>query len=193
MKLKNKQIIIAFDGPDNVGKGTQISLLRKWLNHIPFVLTNLDRPHGKTDGEKMDYGFSASKNHLIAKRAIWRENIPQIADRMHYTEYSYSINRGGHDLNTIKELENEFLEMKDDFFTIIFIDEIKNIRARDDGKSNYNVNDINEVTDITNRFSKIAKHSFFDNVIININNKNIAEVQKAVQKALLEKFPNLLD
>ncbi len=192
MNLKNKRIIIAFDGPDNVGKGTQISLLRKWLKHIPFVLTNLDRPHGSTDSEKIDYGLVASKNHLLAKHTLWKNNLPQIVDRMHYTEYAYSILRGGHEINTIINLEKDFIDMKNDFFTIIFIDKIENISHRDDGDSVYRGDDLKSIEQIKHRFIEIAEHSLFDNIIINIHNKNIATVQEEVKSALLEKFPNLL-
>lgn len=193
MQLQNKKIIIAFDGPDNVGKGTQIGLLRKWLKHIPFVLTNLDRPHGSTDDEKINYGLQASKNHLVAKMAIWEKGIPQIVDRMHYTEYAYSVLRGGHTIKTILELENEFKDLKDDLFTIIFIDKVENISARDDGKSVYKANDYQNITKITNRFIEIAEKSLFNNKVINIHNKNILTVENEVQSILLEKFPNLLN
>jgi len=194
MELKNKNIIIAFDGPDNVGKGTQISLLRKWLKHIPFVLTDLNRPLGNNDGEKLRYGLLASRNHLNAKHAIWERNIPQLVDRMHYTEYAYSIIRGGHSIETIIKLEKDFIKMKNNFLAIIFIDEIENIQKRDDGKSNYhNADNQNEVATITDRFSEIAEHSLFDNVIININDKDILTVQKEVQKYILQKFPNILE
>ncbi len=193
MKLKNKKIIIAFDGPDNVGKGTQIGLLRKWLKHIPFVLTNLDRPHGETHSEKINYGFNASKNHLVAKKAIWKQGIPQIVDRMHYTEYAYSILRGGHEIKKIIELEKEFKDLKQDLFIIIFIDNAENISIRDDGKSVYKGNDYESITKITHRFIEIAEKSLFDNVIINIHNKDISTVEKEVQSVLLNKFPNLLN
>ncbi len=192
MYLENKKIIIAFDGPDNVGKGTQISLLRKWLKHIPFVLTDLNTPIGASDLEKIDYGLAASKNHLIAKSSIWKERVPQIVDRMHYTEYAYSILRGGHSIETIIELEKEHLDMKNDFFTIIFIDEVKNISDREDGKSIFNANNHSEIAEINNRFLEIAEYSLFDNVVINIHNKSIAIVQDEVKSVLLEKFPNLL-
>ncbi len=190
--MTNKKIIIAFDGPDNVGKGTQISLLRKWLKNIPFVLMNLDRPAGDTHGEKLNYGLEASRNALLANKALWEKSIPQIVDRMHYTEYAYSLLRGGHSIKDILDLEKEFLEMKDDFFTIIFIDETENIQKRDDGLSEYNADDRGEVAEITKRFPEIAKHSLFENVIININGKDIQTVQAEVKKEILKKFPDIL-
>ncbi len=192
MKLINKKIIIAFDGPDNVGKGTQIQLLRKWLKHIPFMLTDLNRPIGNSDNEKINYGLHASENHLAAKLAIWKQGIPQIADRMHYTEYAYSILRGGHNIQTILNIEEKYKEMKDGFFTIIFVDKVENISARDDGKSNFDADNHSEIQSIYDRFIEIADYSIFDNVIINIQGKDIPTVQKEVQEILLKKFPDLL-
>ncbi|MGB0925167.1 MAG: hypothetical protein ACPGTS_00485 [Minisyncoccia bacterium] len=193
MQLHNKNIIIAFDGPDNVGKGTQIGLLRKWLSHIPFVLTNLDRPHGATDDQKLAYGLAASRNHLQATQAIHNSNIPQIVDRMHYTEYAYSVLRGGHSIDTITALEQEYIDLKDNFFTLVFIDNVENIQARDDGLSVYDAENYSEVSEITNRFSDIAAHSLFDNAVINIHGKDIPSVQAEVENILLEKFPDLLN
>jgi len=191
MHFDKTNIIIAFDGPDNVGKGTQIALLRKHFSSIPFVISNLDKPVGETDSEKINYGIAASKNHLIAKHAVWEKGIPQIVDRMHYTEYAYSILRGGHSIETILELESDFSEMKDSFFTLIFIDEVQNIQSRDDGKSNYDVDNTKQIEIITQRFIEISKQSLFDNVIVNIHGKDISTVQNEVLQALCKKFPNL--
>ena len=181
--------IIAFDGPDNVGKGTQIALLRKWLSHIPFVLTNLDRPHGGNHDEKLNYGYRASKNHLKAKELLWQEEIPHLVDRMHYTEYAYSILRGGHQLEDILTLEREFLAIRDDFLTIIFVDETENILKRDDGLSVYRRDDYEAVENIIERFREIADASHFHNRIISITGKSIPQVHEEVREIVREFFP----
>ncbi len=183
--------IIAFDGPDNVGKGTQIALLRKWLSHIPFVLTNLDRPHGKNHDEKLDYGYRASRNHLRAKELLWREGIPHLVDRMHYTEYAYSILRGGHLLENILTLEQAFLTMRDDFLTIIFVDEVENILKRDDGLSVYKRDDYEAVENIIKRFHEIAEASHFHNRIISITGKSIPQVHEEVREIVRAFFPKI--
>lgn len=191
--MTNKNIIIAFDGPDNVGKGTQIALLRKWLSHLPFVVTDLEKPCGSSNEEKINYGLAASRNHLKATEAIWKEGIPQIIDRMHYTEYAYSIFRGGHEMQTIISMEKEFIHLKESFLIIVFVDEVENIRDRDDGKSNYNAEDLNEAQMLCDRFEDIAEESLFDNHVINIHNKNIEVVKQEVQSLILEKFQNILE
>ncbi len=176
--------IIAFDGPDNVGKGTQIALLRKWLSHIPFVLTNLDRPHGANHHEKLKYGYQASRNHLKAKELLWQEGIPHLVDRMHYTEYAYSILRGGHNLEDILTLERAFLAMRDDFLTIIFVDKAENILKRDDGLSVYKRDDYKAVEDIIKRFYEIAEASHFPNRVISITGKSIPQVHEEVREVV---------
>jgi len=191
MKQTKKIPIIAFDGPDNVGKGTQIALLRKWLSHIPFVLTNLDRPHGATVAEKLRYGYEASRNHLRAKRALLREGIPHLVDRMHYTEYAYSVLRGGHELENILALEREFSDLHPHLLTIIFTDEPERILARDDGKSVYDRNDIIAVEKILARFIEIAQHSHFSNFVISITNKSIPEVHEEVKGIIRTHFPGI--
>ncbi len=191
MKEK-KAVIIAFDGPDNVGKGTQIALLRKWLKHVPFVLTNLDSPHGENDQVKRNYGYEASKNHLRAKKLLHEAGIPHLVDRMHYTEYAYSILRGGHSLEKILALEEEFMSIKNDFLTIIFTDSVENILKRDDGLSVYKKDDREAVEQILKRFQEIAEKSQFKNVIIPITGKTIQEVHYEVQNLIKEFFPSLI-
>lgn len=192
--MKQKRTpIIAFDGPDNVGKGTQIALLRKWLSHIPFVLTNLDRPHGASHQEKLEYGYQASKNHLKAKELLWREGIPHLVDRMHYTEYAYSVLRGGHTLERILALEKEFLAMRDDFLTITFVDEVENILRRDDGLSVYKRDDYEAVEKIINRFREISEASHFHNHIISITGKSIPQVHEEVKEIVRNFFPYIED
>ena len=97
--------IIIFDGPDNVGKGTQIALLRKRFSEIPFAITNLDKPVGTSLEEKVSYGVKAAQNQLITLFLGAQAGIPQIADRAHYTEYAYSSLRKQHNLDTILQLD----------------------------------------------------------------------------------------
>ena len=193
MRKTQQTPIIAFDGPDNVGKGTQIALLRKWLSRIPFVLTNLDRPHGKTNEEKLHYGYHASKNHLEAKSILHRNGIPHLVDRMHYTEYAYSILRGGHELENILNLERAYEHISDDFLTIIFIDKVENILKRDDGESVYERDDYLAVERIVERFREIAEQSIFKNEMINIDGKSIEEVQEEVKHVIKKHFPEIED
>lgn len=192
MNIENKKIIIAFDGPDNTGKNTQIELLRKWLSHIPFVITDLDKPYGENDSQKITYGLAAIDNLLHAQKIMHDSKIPQISNRMHYTEYAYSFLRGGHAIETILGLEEKYKDIKDNFFTFVFVDHVENLTKRDDGLSIYDDADIDAISIINERFIEIAEQSTFNNMVINIHDKNIESVKSEIQKILSEKFPNII-
>ena len=102
-----KHPIIILDGPDNVGKGTQLALLRKYFTNIPFVITNLDKPVGEGTEEKKNYGLISIDNQLKTMVLGAQQGIPYIADRGHYTEYAYSIFREAHELQTILDIEEK--------------------------------------------------------------------------------------
>ncbi len=186
-----KNTIIAFDGPDNVGKGTQIALLRKAYPEIPFALINLDRPVGSTPEEKISYGTKTMLSQLEAMSAIHQRNVPQIIDRMHYTEYAYSILRGGHDIETILDIEKKYADLQNSFLTIIFIDTVENIAARDDGLSVYDKDDHENIKTITDRFLEISQKSMFKNEVINIHGKDIPTVQQEVMRIIEQHFPDI--
>ncbi|GEM_PF-3809308 len=195
--------IILFDGPDNVGKGTQIELLRKWMLQSHFTITNLDRPVGDTLGDKERYGINAARGQLVTIQAGWSMGVPQIADRCHYTEYAYSILRKPHELETILELERSLEEAKSDVLGIIFVDEVEKIVERDDGKSNYQLEEGCEehivstqsiemaeaINQISNRFHQIASESNFECHIISIHQKTIEMVHDEVKNIITKKFP----
>lgn len=187
----NKTPVIIFDGPDNVGKGTQISLLRKHFKETPFAITNLDKPVGSDLDEKRDYGLAAAYGQLTTLFAGYEKDVAQIADRAHYSEYAYSILRTQHPLTDIMEMESEFKNFKDNVLSIIFIDEVENISERDDGESHYDADDIENIKNIINNFKEHAKTSLFETHIINIDGKDIEAVQREVNALVTKKFPDL--
>ena len=191
ISLMNTTPIIIFDGPDNVGKGTQLSLLRKHYKDIPFAITNLDKPIGANSEEKREYGLAAAYGQLTTLFAGYQAGIPQIADRAHYSEYAYSILRGQHQLTDIMEMESEFKEYKDDVLSIIFIDEVENICERDDGNSNYGEEVVENIKNIITNFKEHAAASLFETHIIDINGKDIEIVQQEVNTLIAKKFPTI--
>ena len=89
------------------------------------------------------------------------------------------------------EIEKDYSEMQGDVLGLIFIDEVENISARDDGNSNYSADDIENIKNIIDNFVEIAEKSIFDVRVININGKDIKVVQTEVNDIVWEKFPNL--
>lgn len=184
----NTKIVIAFDGPDNVGKSTQIKLLRKKYGSIPFLIMDVDAPIGITSKEKLSYG----KEHVRRTfEAIQTLPFAQIHDRIHYTEYAYSFFREGHFLDDILAMEKKYKNIHDNLIIITFIDEVENISSRDDGLSQFQKEDHKNITKLIERFKEISNASIFDNNIINIHEKNIDMVHDEVIQIIENKFPHL--
>lgn len=184
-----KKIVIAFDGPDNVGKGTQINLLRKRYQDIPFLLLNVDPPIGENHAEKISYGREHIKRTLDAVRKLPH---PQIHDRFHFTEYAYSMFRGGHDLNDVISIEKEYDDVHSNLLVITFVDEPEKIHERDDGNSAYDAEKLDTVAELIQRFHEMSHHSHFDNHIIHIGGKDIPTVHEEVINHIESKFPHLV-
>lgn len=183
--------IIILDGPDNVGKGTQLALLRKYFKSTPFVITNLDKPVGNNLDEKKIYGLQAITHQLTTMALAAKQGIPCIADRGHYTEYAYSMFREAHTLETILAIEQQYQEVQDIIIGIIFVDDVENISGRDDGQSAYNKEDLIQIQHIIERFEEHAAVSHFETKIINIKEKDIETVHQEVIRLLQNKFPSL--
>jgi thymidylate kinase len=63
-----ENIILGFDGPDNVGKSTQIKKIRKYFKDIPFTVLNIEAPVGNNNEEKLKYGLENSRNNFKVLR-----------------------------------------------------------------------------------------------------------------------------
>jgi thymidylate kinase len=183
--------IIIIDGPDNVGKGTQIKRLRSWLDHIPFCIFNLDSPVGNSLDAKEAYGIKAVHNQCKSLQLAWKEQIPCIVDRAWPSEYAYSILRKKHGIETIRNIEERYCDIRQDTHIIIFIDEVENIQERDDGMSNYNAEDLQEIQLVVERFKSFSEHSTFPTTVININGKDPDAVEQDVQTVIRTHFPSL--
>jgi len=181
------KIIIAFDGPDNVGKSTQIGLLRKHFSQTPFLILNVDAPVGSNASEKLAYGKAHIQKTFEAMDTL---SSSQIHDRSHFTEYAYSFFRDGHDIEDILALEKTYEHLKDNLCIITFIDEVENIISRDDGASAYDKENTDDVLRIVENFKEISKRSLFPNIIINIHGKDIPTVQAEVNDYIAQQFPD---
>ena len=189
--MQSSTPIIIIDGPDNVGKGTQIKRLRSWLNHIPFCIFNLDSPVGSSLDAKEMYGIKAVHNQCKILQLSWEQHIPCIVDRAWPSEYAYSILRKKHGIETILDIEERYRAIQQDTHIIIFIDEIENIQERDDGMSNYNAEDLQEIQLVVERFKTFSEHSTFPTTVININGKDADIVEQEVQTVIRTHFPSL--
>jgi thymidylate kinase len=171
-----KDIILGFDGPDNVGKSTQIKKIRNYFVKTPFVVLNIESPVGENDLEKINYGVENTTNNLQATGAIFKKGIPQILDRTHFSEYAYSFFRGGHELEEFLKIEKDFEYLKESLFIIVFTDCIEKIQERDDGLSAFDPKKKEDIKKVIKNFEDISSKSVFKSVIININQKTEDQV-----------------
>ena len=183
-----RKIILALEGPDNVGKGTQMKKIVSYFKDINFVALYDSLKAGETDSEKVEYGHKREKEYFKVRKYLWDNGIPQINDRSHYSEYAYRMFRNSDKIEDLLAMEKEYSELKDDYLTIIFIDEIENISSRDDGYSAYKKEDLGSIKKLIERFKYIAEKSIYKNYIININGKDENEVFDIIKNLIQEKF-----
>ncbi len=183
-----KKIILALEGPDNVGKGTQLKKIVEYFKDVNFVCLYDSLKAGETDEEKVKYGKKREEKYFETRKFLWENNIAQINDRSHYSEYAYRMFRNSNIIDDLLNLENKYKDIKDDYLTFIFIDKVKNISERDDGQSAYKKEEVEKIGELIKRFKYISKKSIFENYIININGKNEDEVFEIVREKIKEKF-----
>ena len=183
-----RKIILSLEGPDNVGKGTQMKKIVSYFKDINFVALYDSLKAGDTDGEKVEYGRKREERYFKVRNYLWEEDIPQINDRSHYSEYAYRMFRNSDKIDDLLEMEKKYEHLKNDFLTLIFIDEVENISERDDGVSAYKGDDLESIKKLIDRFKEISEKSIFENYIININGKDEDEVFEIVLEKIFQKF-----
>jgi thymidylate kinase len=65
-----KKIILSFEGPDNVGKGTQMKKVVGYFKDINFVTLYDSLKAGETDEEKVDYGIKREKRYFQVRNYL---------------------------------------------------------------------------------------------------------------------------
>lgn len=181
-------MIIFVEGPDNVGKGTQITNIYK------NVANNGDFPFW---GHYANYGVPSQLAVPYAKSAYWgmfdlafniqsRGHVP-IFDRAHLGEWVYGKKYRKYDATFIWDLEKEFAN---DYITwwhktylIVFTDNPENLIKRDDGLSFSK--DLLDKNWEVERFEDAYNRSIITNkILINIDSKNPEQVWSEVKEFL---------
>lgn len=128
-------IKIIFEGPDRVGKTTQIQLLQTWLWRnwciTPHVVhfSNIKGIHPE---EARTYSYHLYKEMFN----FWAFNsIPLIYDRSHIGEAVYGPLYRGYDANFIYELETQNKESLWNTYLITLINTPSELLLREDGHS----------------------------------------------------------
>ncbi len=180
----NRRIVI-FEGPDRVGKSTQINLLLKhlWQN---FCLTpqviHFGHIGGLSDIETKTYSY-----HLYNEMfSSWRFNkFPYIYDRSHIGEAVYGPLYRGYSADYIYELENEYRQNLSNVFLITLVNSPSELLLREDGLSlKKDGEDPNKLKKIEiDRFKKATSLSLIPNKkIIDCKGKTPEQVHEEIIK-----------
>ena len=203
--IKKKGIFISFEGPEAVGKSTQLISLRKFLkrNKIPFIFTR--EPGGTLISEKLrkiilnkKYAITATEeilllmsgrlNHInnIIKPSLAKGKMV-ISDRFADSTFIYQGHVNEFGLNkTIalhKQLLSNFLPHKTFLFLIKPTEILKRLKNRS-RTNKYDKDDINFHKKVINGYKKLSKNN---KRFILINAENSFDiVQNKIQKTILK-------
>jgi len=128
-------MIIIFEGPDNVGKGTQINLLRTYFGNINKITHIIKYSNILTENI---YEYSKIQyNEMFKIMKKLNDNFYLIFDRSHIGENVYSPIYRNYNGEYIYDIEKKYI--KSNFWNSIFLitlyDEPENLIKRDDGLS----------------------------------------------------------
>jgi len=173
-------MVVIFEGPDNVGKGTQIRNIFQELSKSKPTHTL------HYSGIKRDFSEDALKDSKKIYKSMFRllnQNYIQsnfILDRSHLGEYVYGHLYRKYDPSYIFDLEKSiFPGMMSQTYLLMFIDNPMNLIKRDDGlslstKKRYKIIELY-------RFQEAFKLSHIKNkFLIDIEGKDINDVKQEI-------------
>ena len=191
---KKKGVFISFEGPEAVGKSTQLNSLKIFLkkNKIPFIFTRepggtliseklrniiLNKKYSITTTEEILLLMSGRLNHInnVIKPSLDQGKMV-ISDRFADSSFVYQgyVNRFGLNktITLHKQLLNNFLPNKTFLFLIKPSEIIKRLSKR--SRSNkYDKNDINFHKKVIKGYQKLSKNN---NRFVLINAENSFDI-----------------
>lgn len=180
--MLNKFII--FEGPDNVGKDTQIKLILKSLINFPTHIIHYTNIKDLTNKEIYDYNHKLYNDMFSICEKSNNRNL--IFNRSHLGEYVYGYLYRKYDTEYIFEIEKSF--SKKDFwkklYLIVLIDTEENLIKRDDGLS-HSIDLDKKKCEIT-RFNELYQKTYIQNKIL-IKGGNINEINTKINEFLENK------
>lgn len=181
--------MVVLEGPDNSGKGTQISNIYKLIARqgiVPFWMHWAN--FGIADRNAcVDFSERAYRDMFFHCRQISLNGAVPILDRAHLGEWVYGKIYRDYDANFIWDIEKYFDAGSSVWFSTIklitFIDEPENLIKREDGLSFST--DLTKKAFEIGRFKEAHEMSRIKNkLLLNIDGLNKEEVWEEVQKFL---------
>jgi len=178
-------MIIIFEGPDNVGKGTQIQKILPYLHDRPTHQLHYSAVTGfNTPEETKEY---SEKTYFSMFKLLhhYYEEFNFVLDRSHIGEMVYAPLYRNYDGDYVLEIEKVWMgyDFWKQIYLITFVDDPENLIKRDDGLS-FTI-EPDKKKDEINRFMEAFKKSNIKyKHTINVFNKSIDQVHEEVRKYL---------
>jgi thymidylate kinase len=174
-------MIIIVEGPDRVGKDTQINKIKRYLeerNDLVHVMH-----YSSIKGTDIE---NRSKLYYDQMFEICNQankiNVNLILNRAHLGETVYSPIYRNYNADWIFDLEKSYIKQYD-YRLIVFIADPEDLIKREDGLSFSN--ELTKKRDEIERFTKAYHQSNIKNkMLINITGKNIDDVWREVKKLI---------
>lgn len=183
-------MVIIFEGPDNVGKGTQIEMLRKAFHdyeiptqvmHCSNFKFNGDLNDRYSEKEKAEALKEMSKRYYtMLMKTINVYNTKDsnyesvlILDRAHLGETVYSPIYRNYNGDYVYELEN-LVECPDKVLVITLVDKAENLVSREDGLSFST--DIDKKNKEIDAFKEANSNTKFNSLLVHIDGLNPEKV-----------------
>jgi len=177
-------MIYIFEGPDNVGKTTQINKLKKYLEIEKSQLVHILH-YSNIKGNDI---FERSNHYYNQMFGLMKfaanNNINLIFDRAHGGETVYSPIYRNYSGDYVYEIEQNYnSKITANAKLFVFIDEPENLINREDGKSFST--EYEKKADEINRFGEFYNKSNIKNkYLININGLDIDQVWEKIKNEI---------
>ncbi len=151
-------MVIIIEGPDNVGKGTQIELLEQYFNSQNIPTTIIHCHNFKNASEPRIISERCYKSIMHTINAFKTNDSVLILDRSHLGETVYAPMYRMYSGDYVYELEN-LVERPETVFVFTLLDKPENLIKRDDNLS-FSI-DLNKKQEEIGRFEQASKFTKF--------------------------------
>ena len=166
--------VILFEGPDRLGKSTQLLKTKKWFEakgRTPHVLhySNVKAP----DPEKASRKLYTQEFELFSFAHAF--GLDLLLDRSHLGEAVYSPIYRGYSGDYVFDLEKKHLKPDQDVRLVLFVDDPENVVAREDGKS-FSADVERKTIEMEAFVEAFEKSSIQLKTVVDIDGKSIEDV-----------------
>jgi hypothetical protein len=187
-------MIIIVEGPDNVGKGTQIENIKKWIGETGESVHVLHYSNIKVDKDRILEVSKMHYRHMFEIVDVGRSyGMNFILDRAHLGEAVYSPIYRGYNGDYVFNLEKDYCiaqtvdgpektHLWKNTKLILYTDDPENLIDREDGKS-FSIDLHNKESELK-AFEVAFNKSILDKIMINISGRDKENVWNITRQFL---------